>query len=418
MKIKKINKLYVFGVTSLVIVAILSENFYVDKAFAITDEEQEQVDDKKDEIKELDEKAAVYEKIIKLKQEQESLLSQKINSLNSEIAETKENIDSNIETISKLNQQVKSLEGDIFKNEELLELQRDLLSKILRSYYESDTGIYAKILLGINTFSGFALGRDHLSQTGDKITEITVNLKALQEELENKKSKLVDNKNELIDERDSLEAENARLNSNKIEKSSILIQTQGDEKKYKTKLAEVEAKRKEIEEGIEVIEGVKSSNVDYSKLPPIKKGYFTYPVNPVIITQGYGRTSFSYHYYSGYHNGIDFGTNQRYISIYAAKSGKILATGDNGKYAYGKWIAVNHDDGLVTLYGHLSKISVSKGEKVKEGGKIGISGNTGFSTGPHLHFSVFAENTFELKNLSGISSIPTGGSVDPNRYLK
>lgn len=196
-----------------------------------------------------------------------------------------------------------------------------------------------------------------------------------------------------------------------------MIQTQGDERKYQDKLAEVEAKRKAIENEIALIEGEKSGNIDYDKLPPVKKGYFTYPINPVIITQGYGKTSFSYHYYSGMHNGIDFGTSGKYVSVYAAKDGKVLATGDNGKYAYGKWIAIDHDDGLVTLYGHLSSIKVSKGEKVDEGERIAISGNTGYSTGPHLHFSVFAENTFGINSISGVG-VPTGGSVDPNRYLK
>ncbi|MCK9379031.1 MAG: M23 family metallopeptidase [Candidatus Moranbacteria bacterium] len=117
------------------------------------------------------------------------------------------------------------------------------------------------------------------------------------------------------------------------------------------------------------------------------------------------------------HNGIDFGIS--YASIFTAEDGKVIGSGDNGKYAYGKWIAIDHGDGLVTLYGHLSKKDVSKGDKVKKGEKIGTSGNTGNSTGPHLHFSVFDKDTFETtesKIVDGLY-IPTGASVNPMRYL-
>lgn len=416
MKKSKTNKIYYLSAVILLMISFVFGSLDINEALALTEEEQKAIDEKEDELKKLEEKAAAYEKIIQLKQKEQGVLSTKINSLNSEITETKQNIEENIKTIDELNKEITSLEAEIEESEKLLEVQRELLSNILRSYYESDTGLYSKILLGINTFSGFAIGRDYLTQTGDKVTEITSNLKALKNELDNKKDKLTKDKEDLISEREDLEAENARLSANKIEKSTILIQTQGDEAKYQSKLAEVEAKRKAIEEEIQIIEGVKTANIDYSKLPPVKKGYFTYPVNPIRITQGYGKTSFSYHYYSGYHNGIDFGIS--YSNIYAAKGGKIIATGDNGKYAYGKWVAIDHNDGLVTLYGHLSEIKVSKGKSVKEGEKIGISGNTGFSTGPHLHFSVFAENTFEVITSNGIKNIPTGGSVDPNRYLK
>lgn len=418
MKTKKINSKYSIIIVGLVIVCFVCLNFYAKETLALTAEEQEQIDDKQDEIDKLEEKAKKYEKIIELKRKEQGILSQKINNLNSEIAVTQKNIQENIENIDDLNAKLKSLQNDIVENEKMIVLQKELLSEVIRSYYESDSGIYPKILLGINTFSGLASGRDYLGQAGDKVTKITVNLKTLQNDLENNKVTLLNTKEDLIKKREDLEAENVKLSTNKIEKSTILIQTQGDEAKYQSRLAKVEAKRKAIEEEIALIEGDKTANIDYSKLPPIKKGYFTYPVNPVIVTQGYGKTSYSSHYYSGKHNGIDFGTNQKYISVYAAKGGEVKAKGDNGKYAYGKWIAIDHGDGLITLYGHLSKQSVSKGEKVKEGEKIGVSGNTGFSTGPHLHFSVFAEDTFEVITSNGIKNIPTGGSVNPNRYLK
>lgn len=91
------------------------------------------------------------------------------------------------------------------------------------------------------------------------------------------------------------------------------------------------------------------------------------------------------------HNGYDYDVS--YQSLYAAARGKVIFAAmeyptmpDHG---YGNMIMIEHRGGYVTLYGHLSKILVHRGQKVKLGQKIGISGNTGHSTGPHVHFTVF-----------------------------
>ncbi len=229
--------------------------------------------------------------------------------------------------------------------------------------------------------------------------------------VEKKQNELQAKKNESEELKQELEQKNLSLQSTESKKQTLLVQTQAEKEKYEKLLDDVRQEINELESSI-------SSGADLSNLPPIKKGYFTYPVNPVVISQGYGKTSFSKNYASGLHNGIDFSI--KYKNIYAAGKGKILAKGDNGRYAYGKWVAIDHGDGLVTLYGHFSKISVSKGESVKEGEVIGISGNTGFSTGPHLHFSVFAKKTFDVVESTKVKGLmlPVGASVNPKNYLK
>lgn len=91
------------------------------------------------------------------------------------------------------------------------------------------------------------------------------------------------------------------------------------------------------------------------------------------------------------HNGYDY--NVSYQPIYAAAAGRVLYAALEYDYApdhgYGKMILINHGNGYITLYGHMSQIFVRKGEKVRRGQQLGISGNTGHSTGPHLHFTVF-----------------------------
>ena len=78
--------------------------------------------------------------------------------------------------------------------------------------------------------------------------------------------------------------------------------------------------------------------------------------------------------------------------IKAALSGTVLGTGNTdsikGCYSFGKWVMVKHNNGLNTMYAHLSQISVSSGQSVSTGQVLGYSGETGYATGPHLHFEV------------------------------
>ena len=72
--------------------------------------------------------------------------------------------------------------------------------------------------------------------------------------------------------------------------------------------------------------------------------------------------------------------------VYAANAGTVTTSGYSS--AWGNYIIINHGGGYTTLYAHLSRRSVAKGDKVKQGDVIGQSGNTGYSTAPHLHFEI------------------------------
>jgi LysM repeat protein len=116
---------------------------------------------------------------------------------------------------------------------------------------------------------------------------------------------------------------------------------------------------------------------------PAYDGYYIRPVD--------GRKTQGLHGY----NGIDFGAS-RGTPVFASARGQVIvarASGYNG--GYGKYVVISHDNGSQTLYGHLNAVNVSVGEYVGQGQYIGDVGNTGRSTGPHLHFEVRgAKNPF------------------------
>lgn len=111
------------------------------------------------------------------------------------------------------------------------------------------------------------------------------------------------------------------------------------------------------------------------------------------------------------HTGIDFGISQG-TPVGAAVSGTVAQVNDSGRKGYGRHVIVQGDNGKWFVYGHLSQPKVSKGQHVDAGNLIGLSGNTGNSTGPHLHFE--ARNSSRYG--SDISPYPylTNGLFSPN----
>ena len=125
----------------------------------------------------------------------------------------------------------------------------------------------------------------------------------------------------------------------------------------------------------------------------------------LFIAPAQGRLSSPYGYrddpFTGlrkFHNGIDL-ANGPGTPVVASMSGAVATVGYNGNY--GRYVIVRHADGFQTLYAHLARTHVSQGDRVRQGQQLGEMGNTGYSTGNHLHFSIFLN----------------GAHVDPQEYL-
>ena len=116
---------------------------------------------------------------------------------------------------------------------------------------------------------------------------------------------------------------------------------------------------------------------------------FIYPVQKNGITSYYGMRKDPKSGAMSFHSGIDLRGNLG-TPITAALDGTISVVSEN--WMYGKYIIISHPNGFKTLYGHLNAYSVKQGDKVARGRKIGEVGNTGYSTGPHLHFAIYDKN--------------------------
>ena len=136
---------------------------------------------------------------------------------------------------------------------------------------------------------------------------------------------------------------------------------------------------------------------------------FGSPLPSGKLTQGFGPTSLAMEpaatvdgvHYAHYHPGIDLAARNG-TPILAAANGTVTYAGRESDGAV--VVKIRHDDGYVTLYGHLNPdLDVKVGDRVSRGQEIGTEGSTGNSTGPHLHFGLYS---------------PSGTAVDPTQYLK
>ncbi|NKE04448.1 M23 family metallopeptidase [Mesobacillus selenatarsenatis] len=140
--------------------------------------------------------------------------------------------------------------------------------------------------------------------------------------------------------------------------------------------------KKEVINETVLEETVKEIIVKGTKVVPSRgDGTFVWPTNGGYVSsrQGYR--------WSKMHKGIDIARPSNY-TIKAADNGKVVYAGNKGD-GYGNKIIIDHQNGYRTMYAHLASISVSVGQSVSSGSKIGIMGRTGNSTGIHLHFEVY-----------------------------
>ena len=116
---------------------------------------------------------------------------------------------------------------------------------------------------------------------------------------------------------------------------------------------------------------------------------FVYPVQSRHITSSYGMRKDPISGKLNFHTGIDLRANTG-TAVMAAMDGVVSVVNEN--WLYGKHIIISHNNGYKTLYAHLNFCSVKQGDRVSRGKKIGEAGNTGYSTGPHLHFGIYDKN--------------------------
>lgn len=418
---KKERKKHIFKLTHYTLSIILIFYFFTLTCVAEENEDakEDAIEDRYDELEDLEKKEKKYRDILNLKQKEKEIISAQITKIETENEKVEATIKDNEQEITHLSAEIERMKNEVLQKERHIILQKKLLEKFLRERYQDfnkETAHFTFLNIG-NTST--AMRKERLTQASQKIGEYVKRIHTEQESLKEDQINLEKKAQRIQDAKYELEQRSNHLESSKNYKHVLAAEVAVDENKYQEKLSKVLQEQLAIQQEINELSAGHTGDFSLADLPSKKEADFDLPVDdPYVVTQGYGKTSFSSHYKGGLHNGIDY-VAQGNTSIRSVAKGKIKATGDMGRYGYGKWVAVDHGNGLTTLYGHFSSVKVSKGEKIDKGDNLGKMGNTGFSTGPHLHFSVFASETFEIVESSSVKNIfiPTGATVNPNIYL-
>ena len=333
-------------------------------------------------------------------------IENKINQANTEIAGIKEEMTQTLEQINRLNVQIKEQEDEIEENKIELEKvnkeveakkieleeaqanydkQKKILEKRLISMYEASKTTYLDVLVGSNDFSDFLSKYYLLKEIAKYDKEIIGNLDKAEKVVENENSKLEEKQDETKRFQERLETKQKTIDFLIKDKNNLIGTLSAEELEVQNELEQFEQDKKQIEEELKEI--ARRNAIKYS-LNPSESGY----ISPLLGKTRVNITT-GYYGYSG-HTGVDFAIASG-TEVMAVKSGTVVISNAlknaNGKYrSYGEYVAIDHHDGTITLYAHglPNSRKVQVNDEVVAGQVIMLSGSTGNSTGPHLHFEV------------------------------
>lgn len=324
-----------------------------------------------------------------IEDEKEQVTEEKNNVLD-EISELSAQISKYEREIDKLNDRIEELEGNIDKKEEeIKELEKEtkekeeLLLQRLVAMYEAGQTTYLDILLSAEDITSLISSYYRLEEIAEADQAVIESIQAKQTETENKKQELEKEKKEIKESKTKIEQKSASLEVAKQSKKVKVANLSEEEKELQAKIDDFEdqieeAKRQNAQKEQEYhyegsFEGVLSWPISYSS------------PNYNYISSYFGPRQSPTSGASSNHGAIDIPVN--YVPVHSAADGVIVSAG--WMSGYGNYIEIDHGNGYYTAYGHLNSINVTPGQTVSRGQQIAISGSTGISTGPHLHYEVY-----------------------------
>lgn len=303
--------------------------------------------------------------------------------------------------ITKTNLTIEQLNDEILDTKEHIDTNKmAIISAIKNTYYIEETGFFPLLLSNENIGDVWS-DIDNTRQIRDNIRDKTKELTVLQKDMESKQNSLKGQKNELVNLKEDLSGKKQAVELTTKEKATILIQTKNKEQVFKELVKTKEEMKAQFEKELFEYESQLHYLIDPNSYPRPQNGILSWPLDSIYLTQKFGKTVGAEKLYtSGSHNGIDFRASTG-TKVKNVLTGVVVGTGNTdsypGCYSFGKWVMVKHNNGLSTIFGHLSVISVSNGMELNTGDTIGFSGNTGYSTGPHLHISVYASQGVRIE---------------------
>ena len=427
---KRIGKAYICIL--IVFILLVSTNI----SLAVTQSEleaqknqqvQEQQNKQKQTQSQIDEVTEQKEQV----EAEKSETMKEVEKISSQISQYEAQIDDLDNQIVEANQKIADATSQLKQAQQNYDKQQKTLEDRMVALYEAGETSYLDVLLTSQSVTDFISNYYLISEVAECDLDLLNQIDAQKKKIESVKTELETNKQNLVTVKATKEQVSTQLKSSKAEKNSYVNKLSEDEKQLQQKLDELQEANRSINQKIKAAEAQYQKQLEELKRmeEEAKKnsssgssgssgssssggstwtsggsGYLQRPVKTGSITA-------TMYYSSGsYHGALDYGVSVG-MPVYAAADGVVMTTA-NLSGSYGTHVVIRHANGLQTYYAHgaSGSICVSPGQIVKKGQQIMRSGNTGNSSGPHLHFEV-------RKAPYSWSSSGNDDRVDPRNYM-
>lgn len=393
----------------LAIVSLLLPNFSVaedarDALLNMTDD----ISGKREEIDAINKKIKEYENIVAQKQREKLSLENQVVITNSRIEKAKLDIQATELKISETALEIEAFDLQVKDKENKIEGEKNLLSELVRRVRKEEQKSFFAVLFLYDSFSGFFNYLNQLEELNGGLVKTLGSVQKLKQAIELEKNESENKQQALSELRNNLEGKKLSLEEQKQSKILLKVKAASSEEKFRNLVQELKEEQEKVDNELKNLEATlrkKIEEMDKTFLGDGEQLILSWPVEP---TRGISTYFFDKDYPYRYlfeHPAIDIRAYQR-TPVRAAAPGYVAQTFLKGTaYSY---VMIIHRNGISTVYGHLSAISVKNGSYIERGEVIGYSGGMPgtpgagrLSSGPHLHFEV---------RLNGIP-------VDPLDYL-
>lgn len=390
---------------------------------------RQQISTQQAQLEQINKEIELYEKELVQIGGKKQTLQTAVNSLDVTLKKTTTQVRATEKQISTTELEINELGSDIATKEQLIAMNSAAIAEMVRAMDEIDTASFIEHFLSEDSLAGVWEDTATMATLRETMQTHTRSLLDAKEVLAEDLEKETEKKDQLEGQKQKLAAAERSIAITKQEQANLLTRTKSQESEYQKLLATKRAAKDQFEKALDDLESKLQYTLDPSRVAAAGKGVLRWPLDNVRITQQFGKTADSGRLYaSGTHNGIDLAASVG-TPLKAALTGTVHATGNTdsirGCYSYGKWVLLKHGNGLSTLYAHMSSVDVSEGQTVATGEVIGYSGSTGYATGPHLHFTVYASDAVKVRQLGtntpcGPATMPVSAStgyLNPLDYL-
>jgi murein DD-endopeptidase MepM/ murein hydrolase activator NlpD len=417
---------------------------------------QAQIDQHNAAISQLNAEIAAYQTQLTALGGQKQTLQTAISSIDVSRKQTQTQVQVTQNQLSATDLTLTQLGHDIATKQQLISLDNQTVAASLRNIQAAGETSVIEDLFSAHTLADAWIATDNLASVNEALRTNVQVLNGDKVQLAGQQDTAAATRAKLASLQTQLVIQQKALDANKAAKTSLLTQTSNKESTYQVLLAQKKAQEKTFETELSSLES-SLKPVTASAIPHVGRGILSWPYsaafaqtcpglsavlgNDYCITQYFGNTPFATanpQVYNGAgHNAIDIGMPIG-TPLHAALSGVVLGTGNTDLshdsaghqcLSFGKWVMIKHANGLNTMYAHLSQIGVSAGQAVSTGDVIGYSGMTGYATGPHVHFGVYASAGVKIMTLGQFRGAagpcqnatmpvsPVSGYLNPMSYL-